>query len=87
MAQQVKDLALSLKQRFQYLARHSGLRMQCCCSYGVGCNCGSDSIPDLGISLYLWPGKKKKRRVGSNQSDWWHLVFIKRRNLGSSLVV
>ena len=66
MAQQVEDLVLSLQQlgplwevQVQYLARCSGLRIWCCCSYGVGRSCSSDSVPGLGTSICHTYCKKK----------------------------
>ena len=41
---------------------HSGLRIQHCCGYGVGHNCGSDLIPVLGTQYATGRPKKKKRK-------------------------
>ena len=35
----------------EFQLRCSGLRIQCCCSCGVGHSCGSDSIPGQGTSV------------------------------------
>ena len=41
-------------------AQHSGLRIWCCHSCGVGCNCSLDLIPDLETPYAKrWPKKKK----------------------------
>ena len=64
MVQQVKGLALSLRQVwFQSPAQHSGLRIQHFHSYGICCSCGSDSIPSPGASICLGYGEKKKRAL------------------------
>ena len=44
------------------LAWHSGLRIWCYHSYGVGCNCGLDPIPGLRTPLAVGQPKKKKKR-------------------------
>ena len=46
----------------------SGLRIQCCHSYGTGCSCGTgcsyglDLIPGLGTSICHWCGWKRKQK-------------------------
>ena len=48
------------------LAQHSGLRIQCCHTCEVGCNCSSDLIPDLGSPYAMgWP---KKDMTGKEQN-------------------
>ena len=44
------------------LAWHSGLRIGCCCSWGLGCNCGLDLIPGLGSPYAAGRPKKKKKK-------------------------
>ena len=39
-------------------AQHSGVRIQCCYSYDIGCSCSSNSTPGPGISIYLGCGQK-----------------------------
>ena len=41
-------------------ARHSGLRIQCCHSCGLGCNCGSDLIPGSGTAYAVGSQRDKK---------------------------
>ena len=49
-------------------AWHSVLRIQCCCSYSLGCDCHSDLIPGLGIPYATrWP--KRKKVIGIR--IWW----------------
>ena len=51
-------------------AGHSRLRIQHCCSCGVGCSSGSDLIPGPG-NFHMpwgWPKKKKKKKI-------WHSGF------------
>ena len=47
------------------LAQHSGLRIWHCCSCSLGCSCGSDLIPGLGIPYAVWQPKKKKGKKKS----------------------
>ena len=65
MAQQVKDLALSLGQQgFNPRAWWRGLRIQCGCSCGLGMDrCSSDLIPGLGTSICHGYSQKKKKRI------------------------
>ena len=42
-------------------AGHSGLRILCCCSCGLGLDCGSDLISGPGTSYAAKNEKKKKR--------------------------
>ena len=47
------------------LAWNGGLKIPCCCSCGVGCSSGLDSIPGPGTSISPgdgWKRKKKKER-------------------------
>ena len=44
----------------QPLAQHSGLRIQCCCSCGLGRNYGLDLIPSLGTPYAAGQPKRKK---------------------------
>ena len=45
------------------LAWHSGLRIQHCSSYGLGCSCGSDLIPSPGTPYAVgWPKNKNKNK-------------------------
>ena len=44
------------------LAQHSGLRMQCCHSNGLGQNYGSDLIPGLGMPYATGQPKKKRKK-------------------------
>ena len=48
----------STRMQVRSLARLSGLRIRCCCSCGLGLDCGSDLIPGLGTSYAL--GRLKK---------------------------
>ena len=41
---------------------HSGLRIWQCHNYGIGCSCGSDSIPGPGTSISHRCGQKKKKK-------------------------
>ena len=70
VAQWVKNLPAVawavVKTQVQSLALHSGLRIWCCHSYGVGHSCGFDSIPDLGTSISQ-KEKEKKRKEGSER--------------------
>ena len=40
-------------------AHCSGVRIWHCCSWGLGCNCGLDSIPGLGTCVYWCVAEKK----------------------------
>ena len=55
-------------------ARHSGLRIWCCCSCDLGQNCGSDLIP--GPGLHMPPGSKKKKKKKEKRQEigfpLWH---------------
>ena len=54
MVQRVKNLAaaqFAMEAWVQSPAWHSGLRIQCCCSCGIGHSCDLDLIPGLGISI------------------------------------
>ena len=42
------------------LALHSGLRIQHCCSCGIGCNSSLDPFPGMGTPYALGQPKKKK---------------------------
>ena len=42
----------------EFLLWHSGLRIQCCCSCGIGHSCGSDLLPGLWTSIHSKCGKK-----------------------------
>ena len=44
------------------LAQWGGLRIQHCCSCGIGHSSGSDSIPGPGISICHSCGRKRRRR-------------------------
>ena len=46
----------------RFLARHSGLRIQCCHSFGLGHNCSSDLIPGLGTPHVTGQPKIKQQR-------------------------
>lgn len=41
---------------------HSPLRIQCCCSSGIDCSCGSDSISGPRTSIYCGYSLKKKKK-------------------------
>ena len=41
---------------------HSGLRIQCCQSCGLGCNCGLDLIPGQGTPHATGQPKRKRKR-------------------------
>ena len=69
VAQQVKDLALSLAARVQSLTQPRGLRIQSCHSGGVGCSCGSNSISGLETSICHRCGQKKKKK---SVKYFWH---------------
>ena len=43
-------------------AQHSGLRIQCCHSYRVGCNCSLDLIPGPGTPYTMGRPKKKGKK-------------------------
>ena len=50
-------------------ARHSGLRIRGCQSWGLGHNYGSDLIPGLGTPYDAeWPKKEKKYHI-------WNLIY------------
>ena len=55
VVQWVKDLTetawVAVEAWVRYLAWHSGLRTQHCCSCGIGRSCSSKSIPGLGTSI------------------------------------
>ena len=53
---------------------YSGLRIQCCHSGGLGCDCRSDLIPGLGTqNAWGWPRKgKKKKKKGVNMFPLLH---------------
>lgn len=41
-------------------AQPNGLRIQCCCRWGIGCNCCLDLIPGWGTPYAMgWPNKQK----------------------------
>ena len=63
-AQQIRQCVGSAGTQVQSPAWHSALRIQCCCSCGLGGNCGSDLIPGL-VTPYAagQPKKKKKKSV------------------------
>ena len=43
---------------------HGGLRIWCCHSCSISCNCGLDLIPGLGTPCADgWPKKKKKKKL------------------------
>ena len=64
VAQRVKDLTtmaqVAAEVRVGSTARHSGLRMWCCCSCGIGHNCSLDSTPGPGTSMCHECGKTDK---------------------------
>ena len=69
VAQQVKDLVLSLRWYGLSSWPGSGLRIQHCCSCGIGHSCTLDSVPDLGTSICHgcgWERKKKKSHIVLN---------------------
>ena len=45
------------------LAWHSGLRIQHCCHWDIGCNCSSDLTPGLGTPYTMGPKKKRKKKI------------------------
>ena len=45
-----------------FSAWYSGLRIQHCCSYSIGCSCVSDSIPGPGTSICHGCRKKKNHQ-------------------------
>ena len=49
MAQWLMNPTRNMRLQVQSLALPSGLRIQCCCEYGVGRRCGSDPV-----LLWLW---------------------------------
>ena len=51
---------ISVEAPVQSPAWHSELRIQHCCSCGVGCSSGLDLIPDLGTFVSHGCGQKKK---------------------------
>ena len=51
------------RRQVQSLAWHSGLRMHCCRSYNIGCNCGLDLIPGPEIPYALGQPKKKEKKA------------------------
>ena len=54
----------------QFPAWHSGLRIPCCCSFGLGWECGLDVIPDLEAPYAVgWPKMKKKKNQHSFSED------------------
>ena len=61
VVQWVMDLMSFQSAQIWSLARHSGFRIQCCHSCGVGCTCSWQLIPGLGTSICCWcRGKRKK---------------------------
>ena len=84
MVQQDRWHLWSAGTQVQSPAQHSGLRIWCCCSYGLGSNCGSDQIP--GPRTFICQGvakkekkKKKKRNIKSSSQTFTYLgmVYIK----------
>ena len=59
MAQQDHGHLCSTRSQVRSLARHSGVRIQHCCSRGVGRSCGSDLTPGPGTPDATRPSKKK----------------------------
>ena len=49
-------------------AQFSGLRIWHCHSCGVGCNCSSDSIPGLGLSMCRG-GEERKIKEGRKEKE------------------
>ena len=63
----------------QSLALHSGLRIQYCCSCGLGGNCGSDLIPDPGAPYASgWPKKEKNGEDQEDRGSWVRTPVEKR---------
>ena len=61
--QQVKGLVLSLwRPGFDSPALCSGLRIQCCCSCGVGHSCSPNLMSGLGASVCCGCGQKEKKK-------------------------
>jgi len=48
------------------MAQGSGLKIWCCLSSGIGCSCGSDSIPGLGTSICCESGKQTSKKKGTS---------------------
>lgn len=63
MAQQDPRCLWSAGTQVRSLAWQSGLTIQCCCYFSVGCSCGSDLIPSLGTA-YAW-GWQKTNKITS----------------------
>ena len=57
----------------------SGLRIWHCCSCGIGCSCGSDSIPGSGTSICHGCGHKKKRCWLCREKTEYHGTSRRRR--------
>lgn len=62
MAQQDRQHQCTVTQVLP-LAQHSRLKVQCCCSCGLGRDCGSDLIPGRGAPYSLEQPKLKKENV------------------------
>ena len=61
---EIGGVSAAPKRRFQPLVWHGGLRISCCHTCGVGLNCSSDLIPDLGTPYATGQpkeGEKKKK--------------------------
>ena len=64
VVQWVERYLCSTRSQIRSLAQHSGLRIQCCYSCGIGDNCGSDLIPGLGTPYVVGRERKKGRKGG-----------------------
>lgn len=64
-----------------------GLRTWCCCSYGVGCSCGSDSVPgsrtSIGHKCSQKEKKKKEEEQSSCREEWYHRLLRRMAHVGS----
>ena len=67
----------------------SGLRIQCCHIWGIGCSCSLDSVPDLGTSICqgcsdIKKGKKERKEINLGESSqWWTYGCIISKHLGN----
>ena len=61
--------------RVQSLAQHSGLRIQCCHSCGIGHKCSSDLIPSLGTPYA--DGQPKEKEKKNSHWNWFTFTFYK----------
>ena len=69
VAQWINDLACLCGGTSLIPAHHSGLRIQCCYSCGIGHISGSDSIPGLGTSICHECSRKRRRQKKKKKKE------------------